>query len=430
MRSGFAWVGRRLPLVLFLGPALLLSGAFVVYPIVFTLVRSLYDRSGEAFIGLQNYRRMLVIPEVGTAIRNNIIWVAVAPGAVTALGLVLAALTERIRWRAAVQVALFMPMAISFLSAGVIWRLVYEQDPGLGLANAVARAAVDLFQPPGPYPGARPSIPGLLLAEGDGFVSTRTYGPGDAAAFGLVAIPPSLLPAEASRVVTPQAAPRSIRGVVWLDFTRGGGGERGVIDPAERGLPGVRVQALLDGREVGESVTGAGGEFRLADLPQGQYRLRLVGANFRLPFGGMPWLGPTLVTPAIIVSYIWIWAGFAMVVIGAGLAAIPREVLEACRVDGATEWQVFSRVTVPLLAPALLVVFVTLVINVLKIFDLVLVIPPGSVQADANVIALEMWRVSFGGIRDLGLGSALAVVLFLLVLPITACNPRRLGRAE
>ena len=430
MRSGFAWVGRRLPLVLFLGPALLLLGAIIVYPIVFTLVRSLYDRSGEAFIGLQNYRRMLVIPEVGTAIRNNVIWVAVAPGAVTALGLVLAALTERIRWRAAVQVTLFMPMAISFLSAGVIWRLVYEQDPGLGLANAVVRAAVDLFRPPGPYPGARPSIPGLLSPEGDGFVSTRTYGPGDAAAFGLVAIPPSLLPAEASRAVTPQAAPRSIRGVVWLDFTRGGGGERGVIDPAERGLPGVRVQALLDGREVGETVTGAGGEFRLADLPQGQYRLRLVGANFRLPFGGMPWLGPTLVTPAIIVSYIWIWAGFAMVVIGAGLAAIPREVLEACRVDGASEWQVFSRVTVPLLAPALLVVFVTLVINVLKIFDLVLVIPPGSVQADANVIALEMWRVSFGGIRDLGLGSALAVVLFLLVLPITACNPRRLGRAE
>ena len=216
MRSGFAWVGRRLPLVLFLGPALLLLGAIIVYPIVFTLVRSLYDRSGEAFIGLQNYRRMLVIPEVGTAIRNNVIWVAVAPGAVTALGLVLAALTERIRWRAAVQVALFMPMAISFLSAGVIWRLVYEQDPGLGLANAVVRAAVDLFGPSGPYPGARPSIPGLLSPEGDGFVSTRTYGPGDAAAFGLVAIPPSLLPAEASRVVTPQAAPRSIRGVVWL----------------------------------------------------------------------------------------------------------------------------------------------------------------------------------------------------------------------
>jgi len=71
------------------------------------------------------------------------------------------------------------------------------------------------------------------------------------------------------------------------------------------------------------------------------------------------------------------------------------------------------------------VVLVTLVINVLKIFDLVLVIPPGSVQDDANVIALEMWRVSFGGGRNQGLGSALSVLLFLLVLPAMAFNIKR-----
>jgi alpha-glucoside transport system permease protein len=112
-------------------------------------------------------------------------------------------------------------------------------------------------------------------------------------------------------------------------------------------------------------------------------------------------------------------------VIGAGLAAIPRDVLEAARVDGASEWQVFRRVTAPLLVPVLLVVLVTLVINVLKIFDLVLVIPPGSVQDNANVIALEMWRVSFGGARDQGLGSALSVFLFLLVLPAMAFNIKR-----
>ena len=118
-----------------------------------------------------------------------------------------------------------------------------------------------------------------------------------------------------------------------------------------------------------------------------------------------------------------------MVVIAAGLAAIPREALEAARVDGANEWQVFRRVTVPLLAPVLLVVVVTLVINVLKIFDLVLIIPPGSVQADANVLALEMWRVSFGGGHDQGVGSALALLLFVLVVPAMAFNIRRL-RAE
>jgi alpha-glucoside transport system permease protein len=98
-------------------------------------------------------------------------------------------------------------------------------------------------------------------------------------------------------------------------------------------------------------------------------------------------------------------------------------------VDGANEWQVFRRVTVPLLAPVLAVVLVTLVINVLKIFDLVLVIPPGAVQADANVIALEMWRVAFGA-NDHGMGSALAVFLFLLVIPAMLFNIRRFRREQ
>jgi alpha-glucoside transport system permease protein len=128
----------------------------------------------------------------------------------------------------------------------------------------------------------------------------------------------------------------------------------------------------------------------------------------------------------IISAWLWIMAGFAMTLIAAGLAAIPRDALEAARVDGATEWQVFRRVTVPLLSPVLLVVFVTLVINVLKVFDLVFVIAPGSVQEEANVLALQIWQVSFGaGGGDQGLGSALAVLLFLLVLPAMVFNIRR-----
>jgi alpha-glucoside transport system permease protein len=102
-------------------------------------------------------------------------------------------------------------------------------------------------------------------------------------------------------------------------------------------------------------------------------------------------------------------------------------VLEASRVDGGSEWQVFRRVTIPLLAPVLAVVFVTLVIHVLKIFDLVLVIAPGSAQRDANVIALQLWKTAFG-VRDFGLGSALAVFLLLLVIPAMAFNIRRFRR--
>ena len=130
----------------------------------------------------------------------------------------------------------------------------------------------------------------------------------------------------------------------------------------------------------------------------------------------------------MIITYIWIWAGFSMVVIAAGLAAIPRDVLEAARTDGASEWQVFRRVTVPLLAPVLTVVFITMLINVLKVFDIVLSVAPGSVQDDATVIALEMWRESFTAASNYGFGSAIAVFLFLLVIPILLLNIRRFKR--
>lgn len=419
---------RRRPLLLFVGllaPALLLLGALVAYPILFTLARSLFDRTGDQFVGLANYREIVERPSTLAALRNNVLWAVLAPSLTTALGCLLAILTERIRWQTAFRLVLFLPMAISLLAAGIMWRLVYEQDPGRGLANALLRTAVSAVQPPGPYPGARPSQPDLLAPSGHGFRSARAYAAGETAAFGLVAIPPRLVPAGAAPARPVPATPGAIRGVVWLDFTRGGRGERGRMDPAEVGLPGVRVAAVAEGRQVAEAVTGDDGSFELAAIPAGGVHLTLAEASFRPPFGGLAWLGRDLVTPAIILAYVWMWTGFAVMVVAAGLAAIPREALEAARVDGAGEWRVLRHVTLPLLAPALAVVFVTLLINVLKIFDLVLVIAPGSVQADATVIALEVWRAAFGA-RDHGLGSALAVVLFFFVLPPVLLNLRRL----
>jgi alpha-glucoside transport system permease protein len=412
----------------FLLPALILLGALVIYPIVFTVVRSLYDRTGDVFVGFQNYQEMLTSGRTLTAIKNNVIWVAVAPTIVTVLGLIFAVLTERIRWGTAFKVAVFMPMAISFLAAGVIWRLVYEQDPQRGLANAMAQGVVHVFQSPGDYAGARPSEEQVLQPQGQAIVTSGTFSPGETAELGLVAIRPDRLPPGAQNARRPQPVEGAIAGVAWLDFTLGGGGERGAVDPTEQGLPGMAVEAVSDGRVAAGAKTEPDGTFVLEGLEGGDYTIRLAASNFRPPWGGITWLGPTLITPAVIVSYIWIYAGFAMVVIGAGLAAIPRDVLEAARVDGATEWQVFRRVTVPLLAPVLGVVFVTLMISVLKVFDLVLVIPPGAVQDDANVIALEMWRAAFGA-RDWGLGSALAVFLLVLVVPAMALNVRRF-RAE
>ncbi|HEX2029944.1 MAG TPA: ABC transporter permease subunit [Actinomycetota bacterium] len=424
--AGGGWK-RLLVLGAFLLPALVVLGALVVYPILFSVIRSLYDRAGDAFIGVQNYETIFTNRQTLTAVKNNVIWVVFAPTVVTALGLVFAVLTERIRWATAFKVAVFMPMAISFLATGVIWRLIYDEDPNKGLANAVIQGTAGIIRQPGEYAGARASEEDALRREGGAFVTSRTFSSGDTAGLGLVALTPQDLPPDAGTAAQPPQAPSgAITGTVWLDFTRGGGGESGVVDSTEKGLPRVTVEAVRDGQVAATAETAADGTFTLEGLEGGRYTLRLAESNFRPAFAGFSWLGPTLVTPAMIVAYIWMWAGFAMVVIGAGLAAIPRDVMEAARVDGANEWQVFRRVTVPLLAPVLAVVLVTLAINVLKVFDIVLVMTSGTASAaSAEVIALRMWKAAFGGARDFGLGSALAVFLFLLVAPAMAFNIKR-----
>jgi alpha-glucoside transport system permease protein len=414
---------------LFLLPALVLLGAIVVYPIVATVVASFHDKTGGRYVGLANYRAMFENHRILLAIRNNIIWVVVVPAAVAALGLMFAVLTERVSYGRAFKAAVFMPMAISLLAGGVIWRVVYEQSPQRGLINAAIGAVVKVFRPPGGYVGALPSEG--VQAKGKALQFVGTVGPGASIQMGLVGLAPERVPKAARPANVPTPRPDQVAGVVFRDFRPGGGGQRGVVDPGELGLPGVRVD-LRDAhkRVVKSALTGDDGTFRVGGVSArgGPYRVEMASANFRPAFQGIEWLGPTLITPAIIVAYIWVWAGFGMMVIAAGLAAIPREVLEAARVDGANEWQTFRRVTVPLLAPELGVVFITLVINVLKVFDIVLVVAPQAVQNQANVIALEMWRTAFGA-RDQGLGAAVAVLLFALVLPVMVLNVRRF-RAE
>ena len=409
--------------LLFCGPALLVLGALVVYPIVATVAFSFMDRTGRGFVGLANYREMLTNPRILLAIRNNAIWVIVVPPVVTVFGLVFAVLTERIGYSRAFKTIIFMPMAISLVAGGVIWRVVYEEDPDRGLINAGIRAGESIFRSPGPYPGAAPSEG--LRRTGEAIASTRDVRSGDAIALGLLQLSAGEVPDEARQALMPRAEDGSVVGAVFRDFTPGRRGTRGAVDPGELGLPGASVEIRhRDGTVAGDAVTDERGRFTIDDVRGGPFEVVLPSSNFRHAFGGIQWLGPTLVTPAIIAAYTWIWAGFAMIVIGAGLAAISREVLEAARVDGANEWQTFRYVTVPLLAPVLLVVLVTLVIYVLKVFDIVLVIAPSNVQDDANVVALEMWQTAFGA-RNLGLGSAVAVLLFAFVVPVMALNIRR-----
>jgi multiple sugar transport system permease protein/alpha-glucoside transport system permease protein len=413
--------------VLFLLPALVLLGALVVYPIGYSVWRSLYDADGSGFVGLENYGDIFTNDQTLTAVRNTAIWVAVAPAVVTALGLIFAVLTERVRWGTAFKLIVFMPMAISMLAAGIIFRLVYEQDPNQGVANAIVTSVHDAFVDSSVYPKARPNaqVSDLKASGGGSFTTTGTVHAGTRALLPLVGIAPNKLPG--SPADAKSASGSGVTGTVWLDFKLGGGGKKGAVDPGEKALKGVKVEAVKDGKVVASTKSGADGTFRLPQVADGA-QLRLPGSNFAAPYNGIDWLGPTLVTPAIIGSYVWMWAGFAMVLISAGLAGVDRNLLEAARVDGANEWQVFRKVTVPLLAPVLIVVLVTLMINVMKVFDLVYIIAPQPSQDDANVLALQLFLSSFGGGGNYGVGSAIGVILLLLVLPVMFVNIRRLRK--
>jgi alpha-glucoside transport system permease protein len=419
---------RRATTAVFLGPALVLLAVWLAYPTVRTIIRSFYGQSGSEFVWFDNYKALFTTDTLRTAIKNNAIWVGVVPALVTAIGLIFAVLTERIAWRTAFKTAVFMPMAISLFAAGVIWRIMDDKDPQKGAVNASIKAVQDTFGSSGVLTQGQPSSPQLVGSTSKGFVLRTAVQPGQSAPLGLTAIPPAALPKTAEAAATPPPGPRKITGTVWRDF-KPGGGKPGVVEPGETGIPGATVELRdVSGKKVATATTDTHGGFTFDGLSPGSYRAAIAAKTFQAPFSGVSWLGPKLITPAVMIAYIWVWAGFAMVVIAAGLSSISREVLEAARTDGATEWQVFRRVTVPMLAPVLSVVFVTMLINVLKVFDIVLSVAPGSTQDDANVIALAMWRTSFGGVNDFGLGSAVGVLLFVLVVPALLLNIRRFRR--
>jgi alpha-glucoside transport system permease protein len=422
------WWGRHRVAIAFLAPAAILLGVWSVYPTIYTIVRSLFDREGSGFVGLDNYQELFSQDTLTRAIKNNVLWLAIVPALVTSIGLVFAVLLERVRWSIAFKTVVFMPMAISLFAAGVIWRVMDEKDPDIGAVNAAVSVVSDAVDPPGALSDAQPSTKDLTGSPSRGLTLQRPVRAGDVERLGLTGIPPKEVPKDAVQARAPPAAAGAITGVVWRDF-KPGGGKPGVVEPGELGLPGVTVELReAGGGNIAKTETHDDGSFAFENVKATDARLAIGSQTFEKPFSGVSWLGSSLITPAIMLAYIWVWAGFAMVVIGAGLAAIPRDLLEAARTDGATEGQVFRRVTVPLLRPVLVVVFVTMLINVLKIFDIVLSVAPASSQDEANVIALAMWRTSFGGVNDFGLGSAIAVFLFLLVIPILALNIRNFRR--
>ncbi|WP_337061589.1 carbohydrate ABC transporter permease [Kineococcus sp. G2] len=129
----------------------------------------------------------------------------------------------------------------------------------------------------------------------------------------------------------------------------------------------------------------------------------------------------------LIVVMIWINAGFAMTVLSASIKAISDDIVEAARLDGASSFQMFRSVTVPSIRPALVVVLTTVAISTLKVFDIVYVMTGG--QFGTSVVASEFYSQSFRQFNQ-GLGAALAVLLFVLVIPIIVYNVRQMRMAE
>ena len=350
---------------LFLFPAIFALGLYLAYPVVETLRLSLTDRSaGGAFVGLANYRQMVSEPKFWEAMSNNMLWLIVVPAASTAFGLLAAQLTDRIKWGNIAKSLIFMPMAISFVGASVIFKLVYDARPAgqnqIGVLNAV-------------------------WMNFDGGVWSIIF---------LSILPAAILLVFAALML-------------YLIYTAG----RPIVDRnATRG--GLSVWAIL---LRGIAVIGA--------VWLGYLALKSVYSVFtaNLPFGEpQNWLTILFWNNFfLMVVLIWIQTGFAMVILSAALRGIPEETIEAAVIDGANPFDIFFKIKVPQIMGTIVVVWTTITLVVLKIFDIVFAMTNG--QWETQVLANYMYDKLFRA-NDWGVGSASAIVIMLLVSPILIWN--------
>ena len=347
---------------LFLFPAIFALGLYLAYPVVATLWLSLTDRTqGGAFVGLANYSQMMAEPKFWEAIRNNMLWLIVVPAVSTAFGLLIAQLTDRIAWGNIAKSLIFMPMAISFVGASVIFKLIYDARPAdvpqIGVLNAIWMN----------FDGGPLSIlmlkvlPTLLLAAFAGIVGYVAY------------------------IVVRGIAESRVRQPPWLQSLR-----------VAAGLLGAWLVWLSL-----KSIVGVW----TAEPSYGEPQQWLT-----LPFWNNFFL---------MVVLIWIQTGFAMVILSAALRGIPEETVEAAIIDGANPFQIFFRIKVPQIMGTIVVVWTTITILVLKVFDIVFAMTNG--QWETQVLANYMYDKLFRA-NDWGVGSASAMVIMLLVTPILVWN--------
>ncbi len=195
----------------------------------------------------------------------------------------------------------------------------------------------------------------------------------------------------------------------------------------------VRYEALAKAiifTPMAISFVGAGIIWRFVyDYGTQQQQIGLLNAIITR-FGGSPvaWLQtPGINTLALITVGIWMWTGFCMTILGASLKSVPEEIIEAGRMDGASEWTIFWRLMVPIIMPTIIVVITTMVINVLKIFDIVYVMTGGNFGTD--VIANRMYEEMYVNF-NVGRGTAVSVVLIVIILPFLNIKIRRVREQE
>jgi alpha-glucoside transport system permease protein len=450
-----SWIRKHAVSLAFLAPAAIWLLFIVIWPTIDTVRLSLFNESATKFLGLTNYKTVFSTDTILTAFRNNVIWVLIFPFFVTTFGLIFAVLTERIRWATAFKALIVMPIVFSTTASALVWATIFDNSPQIGAVNAAALTISDWFNPPGAYPvstTAGQSVADLVGSDSRAQKNSTIISTSSARAGGMIDIglrdvtPATLTVLKAQKAVKPQPISGAVTGVVWRAFSPSAPTNTKDILPGELGLPLLRLSLMNSkGATVATTTTTTSGQYKFSDVGSGKYFVELVSSNFSSGFTGVSWLGGSSLTPvsglnqtaqallsvpladmAMIITYLWIWAGFAMVLIGAGLASLNREVLEAARIDGAKEWQVFRRVTVPMLSPVLAVVFVTMIINVLKVFDIVLNMASGSSVNATPTLAVEIYNDGFTGGVHSGVSSAIAVILFLLVTPAMILNLKRI----
>ncbi|MEP1934262.1 MAG: sugar ABC transporter permease [Roseibium sp.] len=350
---------------LFLFPAIFALGLYLGYPVFATLWLSVTDRSLDgAFVGFANYSQMMSEPKFWEAMRNNMLWLIVVPAVATAFGLLVAQLTDRISWGNIAKSFIFMPMAISFVGAAVIFKLIYDTRPAdleqIGVLNAVWLA----------FDGGPWSVIVLRL------------------------LPAVLLIAFAAFMV--YAIFLSLKPLLWGESRQGGGAWWAVPLRVVVGL-GAAWLFWLSARSVLSLVTGT--------IPYGEPQTWLT-----IPFWNNFFLMAVL---------IWIQTGFAMVILSAALRGIPEETIEAAVLDGANPFQIFFKIKVPQIMGTIVVVWTTVTLVVLKVFDIVFAMTNG--QWETQVLANYMFDKMFRTV-DWGVGSASAIVIMLLVMPILIWN--------